>query len=111
MRGSALAPVLSRSCAHGTRTRSGLTPGGGCLLGGSGAVWVWPGLLGSAGGDDGGALGVGGGVFSDGEDVPGDVGAGDGLDGDPVAGLNVPGQRAVGQLDGPHGVPVEPAGG
>src|SRR5215472_6778565 len=69
------------------------------------------GLLAGAGGDDRGALGVSDGVFGQGEDVPRDVGAGDGLYDDPVAGVNVPGERAVGQLDGPQRIPVEPAGG
>src|SRR5215831_98790 len=54
---------------------------------------------------------MGGGILGQGEDVPGDVGAGDGLYGDPVADLNVPGERAIGQLDGPQRIPVEPAGG
>jgi len=53
---------------------------------------------------------AGGGVFGESEDVPGDVGAGDGLHGEAVAGPNVPGERAVGQLDGAQRVPVEAAG-
>src|SRR6266704_692823 len=69
------------------------------------------GLPAGPGGDDRRALVAGGGVLGEGEDVPGDVGAGDGLHPEPVAGPDVRGERAVGQLDGPQRVPVEPAGG
>src|SRR5262245_12965893 len=86
-------------------------PGGGCLLAGWAAVWAWTGPAASARSDHRGPLELGGGLLGQGEDVPGDVGAGDGLYGDPVADLNVPGERAIGQLDGPRRIPLEPAGG
>jgi len=68
-------------------------------------------LAAGTGGDDGGAQLAGIGVFGEGEDVPGDVGAGDGLDHDPVAGAHVAGERAVGELEGAGRVPVQAAGG
>jgi hypothetical protein len=43
--------------------------------------------------------------------MPGDVGAGDGLHPEPVAGPDVAGLGAVGELDGAQRVPVQPAGG
>src|SRR5215467_3126560 len=64
-----------------------------------------------AGGDDGGAVLARVGVFGEVEDVPGDVGAGDGLHGEPGAGVNVPGERSIGQFDGAQRVPVELGGG
>src|SRR6516165_7263019 len=51
------------------------------------------------GGDDRGAVLARVGAFGEAEDVPGDIGAGDGLHGEAVAGLDVPGERAVGQFD------------
>src|SRR5690242_4026743 len=68
-------------------------------------------LAAGPGGDDRGALRAGSGVFGESEDVPGDVGAGHALHGEPVAGLNVAGKRAIGELDRAHRVPVEPARG
>src|SRR3974390_3199881 len=62
-------------------------------------------------GDDRGAGLAGAGGFGEVEDVPGHVGAGDGLHGEPGAGLNVPGERAIGQLDRAQRVPVEIGGG
>src|SRR4029077_15030256 len=64
-----------------------------------------------ASGNDRGAGGCGGGVLGEGEDVPGDIGAGDGLHPEPVAGPDAAGKGAVGELDGAQRVPVELAGG
>src|SRR5689334_16057756 len=96
---------------HGAGPGPGCLPGGGCLLGGWIAGGVWAGFRAGGGGDDGGALDVGGRILGEREDVPGDVGTGDGLYGDPVAGLDAPGERAIGELDGPWRIPVEPARG
>src|SRR5216684_3727701 len=85
--------------------------GAGCLLRGAVSGPGRAGFSAGAGGDDRGALLAGGGVLGEGGDVPGDVGAGDGLHGEPVAGLDVPGDRAVGELNGAQRVPVEAAGG
>src|SRR5215468_7564549 len=65
----------------------------------------------ASGGDERGALRSRVGVFGEAEDVPGDVRAGDGLHGEAGAGLNAPGERAFGQLDGARRVPVERGGG